>query len=438
MANPARAVANVLTGKKKVYFGWWMLAGCVVAMALSSGVSFWAFGLYVDPLEREFGWSRAQISFGFSSAILVSGLFGPFVGRWVDAKGPRSSIIVGAVLTSLTYLLLATTSALWQWYLFQSINAICRQFMFIIPFQALVSRWFDRKRSVALAFLGSGFSLGGFAIVPVMNFAIEKVQWEGSFFVAAGVTAGVVLPVALFLIRNSPEDVGQYMDGERHIDGVAPVRTAVVGVTLGTALRTPLFWTIAAALMLFFYGMFGWLIHQVPFYESVGISRANAANIVAIAALLSIGMRLTIGLVAERFARFEVAAMVLAATLFGAMFTLSVNTDATGIAVFVLLWTIGAGAGPMMEALLLTRSFGLRHFGTIFGVVMIVETFGQILSPTIAGAIYDSTGSYDYALMMYMGTFAAAFVLFAIASRMRRPMDSLTQYETRTDVTPDP
>src|SRR5690606_32723716 len=124
------------------------------------------------------------------------------------------------------------------------------------------------------------------------------------------------------------------------------------------ALRTPLFWTIAAALMLFFYGMFGWLIHQVPFYESVGISRANAANIVAIAALLSIGMRLIIGVVAERFARFEVAAMVLAGTLFGAMLTLSLNTGASGIAVFVLLWTIGAGAGPMMEALLLTRSFG--------------------------------------------------------------------------------
>jgi sugar phosphate permease len=415
----------VLTGRRKIYYGWWVAIGSVASMALLSGVSFWSFGLYVEPLEEEFGWSRAQVSFGFSSSILVSGLIGPFVGRWVDARGPRSSIILGAVLTALTYLLLATTSALWQWYLFQSINAVCRQLMFIIPFQALISRWFDRKRGIALAMLGSGFSLGGFAVVPLMNMTIDWVQWQGSFVVAGAATAIVTLPISILLLRNSPEDVGALVDGDRHVEGQSRSPAQVVGVTLGQAIRTPLFWTLAAALTLFFYGMFGWLVHQVPFYESVGISRQAAANIVAVAAFLSIVMRITIGLFADRFARFEVVAMALAGFLFCAMTTLLVNPSPAGIALFVMLWVIGAGAGPMMEALLLTRSFGLRHFGAIFGVVMVVETTGQILSPTVAGAIYDSTGSYDWALIMYMCTFASALLLFAIAWRMPRPIDSL-------------
>jgi MFS family permease len=92
----------------------------------------------------------------------------------------------------------------------------------------------------------------------------------------------------------------------------------------------------------------------------------------------------------------------------------------------------------MMEALLLTRGFGLLHFATIFGVIMIFETIGQILSPTIAGAIFDSTGAYDWALVMYMCTFAAAFVLFAIAWRLPRPIESLPVSASARPLQPAP
>src|SRR5688572_1925907 len=140
--------------RARVYYGWKLLAASVVAMAFGSGFSFWAFGLYVSPLEGEFGWSRAQVSLGFSCALLVSGIFSPLVGRWIDVRGPRSAILIGAVLASLSYMLLAVTDSLWQWYLFNAINAVFRQMMFFIPFQTLVSRWFVSKRGVALSILG--------------------------------------------------------------------------------------------------------------------------------------------------------------------------------------------------------------------------------------------------------------------------------------------
>lgn len=428
----ARDTIDVLRGRRKIYYGWWLAAGCVLSMAFASGVSFWSFGLYVEPLEEEFGWSRAEVSFGFSAGLMVSGLFGPLIGRWVDARGPRQSIIAGAILTALSYILLAYTSALWQWYLFQCINAIFRQMMFIIPFQSLISRWFDRKRGIALALLGSGFSLGGFAVVPAMNYVISVVDWDGSFLVAGAATAVIVLPVAIFLLRNNPADVGEYVDGDHYEAGGDRPPAPIRGVTLRAAMRTPLFWTLAAALMLFFYGMFGWLVHQVPFYESIGISRSTAAYIVSGAALLGMITRITFGLVADRFTRFETVAIMLAGVLFLSMLTLFISPTPTGVAIFVLLWVIGAGAGPMMEALLLTRSFGLQFFGSIFGVIMVVETLGQILSPTIAGAIYDATGSYDGAILMYMCTFAAAFVLFNIALRLPRPIDSLPPVTSTT------
>ena len=153
-------------------------------MALGSGVSFWAFGLYIAPMEQEFGWSRAEVSAGFSVSLGISGLSGPLIGRWVDARGARSAILFGAVMTAVTYLLLATTSSLWQWFLYLSINAVFRQLMFFIPFQALISRWFDRRRGMALGILGTGFSLGGF-VVLIMAFVIDEVGWDGSFIFSA-------------------------------------------------------------------------------------------------------------------------------------------------------------------------------------------------------------------------------------------------------------
>ena len=417
-----RASFQVLTGRRHVYYGWWLLAGSVVAMALGSGVSMWAFGLYVEPLEAQFGWTRAEVSFAFSISLLTSGLFGPLIGRWIDARGPRSAILVGTVLTALTYLLMATTQTLWQWYLYNAINAIVRQLMFFFPFMALISRWFDRRRGIAISVLGSGFSLGGFAVVPLMGVVLGAVGWRGALvFTAIAITA-VFLPVGTWLIRNRPSDVGAHVDGlppEPLIDGRSRAEN---GMTLGQAARTPMFWVISLALMLFFYGMIGWLVHQIPFYESIGISRGAATAVVSAAAGLGIIARLILGVVADRIERFEGVAMMLAALLAGAMAMLWLNSSPIGIAVFVTLWIAGSSGGPMMEALLLTRSFGVAHFGTILGAVAAVETLGQILSPTIAGAIYDATGSYDWALVMFVSTFGASLVLFALARRMPPPV----------------
>ncbi len=413
-----RTITSLLLHRKQVFYGWWMLAGSVVAMALGSGVSFWSFGLYVGPLEDEFGWSRAEVSLGFSVSLFVSGLVGPFVGRWIDARGPRSAIVVGAVLTAATYVLLATTSELWQWYAYHSINAVFRQMMFFIPFQALVSRWFDRKRGIALGILGMGFSLGGFVVVPLMRLIIDAVGWDGSFVVSGILILGVFVPIGMLLVRNSPADVGTVPDGEPPAGEARDETRGIAGQTLGQALRTPLFWVLAMAMTFFFYGLFGWMVHIVPFYESVGVSRGVAAALVSIAAGFGMFSRLTFGLLADRIRRIETAAMGLVAFLAAGAATLLLDSGAVGIAVFLVFWIVGSGGGPLLEPLLLTRAFGVSHFGTILGAFIIVENFGLITSPVVAGAIYDSTGSYDWVLVMLLGTFGASFALFHVASRL--------------------
>lgn len=415
---------TVLAGSR-VYYGWVILAGAVVAMALGSGVSFWAFGLYVDPMEEEFGWSRAEVSAGFSVSLALAGLSSPLIGRWIDARGARSAIIIGTVLTAITYALLATTDSLWQWFLFLAINAVFRQMMFFIPFQAIISRWFDKKRGIALGIMATGFSLGGFVVVPIMERVIEWVDWDGSFIFSATVTLAVYLPLGLFIIRNDPSDVGLNIDGESEAAAderrqAGPVR----GLRAGEAIRTPLFWCLALAMTLFLFGVLGWLVHQVPFYESVGVSRGTAALLVSIMAGCSIVARVVFGFVVDRFQRVEMAAMGLLSFLISALVALMLDSSSAGIAVFLVLWIFGSGGGPLLEPLLIGRAFGLAHFATILGSMQFVETLGIISSPVVAGAIYDATGSYDLVLLMFASAFGGALALFAVASRMPHPVDT--------------
>jgi cyanate permease len=171
-----------------------------------------------------------------------------------------------------------------------------------------------------------------------------------------------------------------------------------------------------------FYGMFGWTVHQVPFWESEGYSRQTGALLISMAAGIGIIFRLALGIMADRIPRFEYAAMFFTACLFMSMTTILLNSSLAGIGVYLAFWILGSSGGPMIEALLLTRAFGVAHFATILGTVVVVETIGQIISPTVAGAIFDSTGSYEGALVMFMCTFMLSFSMFAIASRLPRPI----------------
>ena len=422
---------------RHAYYGWWVLAASVVSVALAAGLSFWSFGLYIDPLEREFGWSRWEISGGFSIALLVGALASPLIGRGIDRFGPRRVVVLGAVLTAGSFLLLATTTELWQWFAYQSIAAVFRNMMFFIPFQTLVSRWFDRKRGLAVGILGTGFSMGGFIVVPILRAVIDAVQWQGSFVVSAIVTVAVVAPLALLLIRNQPSDKGLQADGDTQPEGEPPRPVVLTGLTDRQALRTPLFWVIAFALMVFFFGMFGWTAHAVPYYESVGYSKWWAAQLLAIAAGSGIITRLVFGYIADRISRIEVAAMALCACLTLSMVALLVTGGSVvGVLIFLGFWFVGSSGGPMIEPLLTARTFGMAHFASILGALAIVSQSGQIVSPIIAGAIFDATGEYDWAIVMFACSMGLSLLLYWLAWKLPRPELPVVPLVTRQPSAP--
>jgi len=416
------AISRSTTSRRgRIFYGWWLLAAAVVCMAIVSGVSFWSMGAYITPLEEEFGWSRTLLQTGISVSLLVSGLGSPLVGPLTDSKGPRFLIIWGTVATCATYALLATTSSIVEWYFYFSLNAFARGFMFYIPFQVLISRWFDHKRGRAVGIMAMGFSLG-VVFVPVMQQIIDNVGWEMSFIFAAVILAATFIPFGLFLVRDHPHDIGLEPDGERAPEQRGGSAAAPTGLTVRQAMRTWNFWVIALAFMAFFFGMFGWMFNGFPVYESFGISRETISLIIFLQGLGGLISRPTFGYLAERIPSIELASVGLAAVMAAGMAILLISGGSwLGIGLFIFCWLIGSAGGPVLEPLILPRVFGLKHFGAIMGTMFMVETIGQFLVPTVGGAIFDATNSYDLLLIVFIASLGAGMLFFTLAHYLPNP-----------------
>jgi MFS family permease len=320
-------------------------------------------------------------------------------------------------------LLIATTGALWQWYVFLAINAVVRGAIFYIPFQVLIARWFSRRRATAIAILGAGLWSGSVVMVPIMQVVIDAVEWDGAFVFSGVLIAVLFVPLGLFVIRDRPPpDAWELQPASEN-----PTRNPVAAsrsLTLRQAVRTPTFWIITLAMMTFFYGVVGWLVHAVPYYESVGLSTGWAAGLVSLASALAIVALLIYGRYADRIERVERPAAIFTASLAVSMLILLVSGGATwGIALFIVFFVLGFAGGPLLEPLLLTRAFGLGSFATILGAMFMLETSGLVVAPAVAGAIFDATDSYDWALVMFAISAGLSVVMFLLASRMPRPLE---------------
>ena len=377
----------------------------------------WGFGLYIAPLEAEFGWSRAEVALGFSFSLLASGLLSPLLGRAVDRHGPRRTIMAGTVLTTASYALLSVTGSLWEWYVYFTLNGVFRHMITFIPMQSLIARWFSEHRGRALGILMAGFVGGGLVMVPVVRLVIDALGWSGAFIFTGVLIGAFFLPFVFFVVRDTPPS-------QTRVDEVRPALDPVVAdLSVGMAMRTPIFWFYALALAAFFYGFVGWQVHAVPYYESVGVSPGWAAGLVSIGAAGAMVGRITFGIVADRLRALEAAAILLVlAFIIGLLVLLVTASSPVGLAVFLFCFAIGSGGGPLVEPLLLTKTFGVTHFASIFGIVYLLDTIGIVASPTVAAVVFDVTGSYDLVLVMLIGAFALSVAALGVAARLPKPV----------------
>jgi MFS family permease len=402
---------------RNVYPGWWVALGASLSLGLVAGMGFWAFGLFVDPLQSEFGWSPSILGGTVSLSLLVSGLASPIVGRLVDRFKPRAVILVGSVATVLGYLLLSRIEELWQFLALMGMLAFFRAWIFYVPFTTLVTHWFSRRRATAMGIATSGFGIGGLVFLPLMSELLSVVGWRGAFVIAAGL---VVAINGLFvgLVRNHPSARWATHELETPARSRVPTEGLFHFDRLGAIYRAPVFWLAAAGFSLFFFAQWAFLYHAPQFLEASGISGRDAAFALGASAGVGVLLRLGSGAALDRILSLELLAASVLGVMALALGVLATGTSSVALIAFVLLWGIGSGIGPALEPMLVGRLFGRQHYASVYGAMDGVDTVVSIPGPFLGGVLLDLSGSYLPVLGLYAAAFLAAGAGFALLPRI--------------------
>lgn len=413
-----RAIAHRLP----VHYGWLLVVAAVLNNTVSNMATFWAVGLWIPAIAEDFGVNRTPVVTAFMAGQAVSAVVGPFVGRYIDRRGSRGPLLVGSLLLPGALMVTSFAGGLPMLFLGWSLVGLVRGFSQPIPFNWLMTRWFDgRQRQSALGVVTIGFSLGGATLLPLLASVQDGTSWAFTMQVTA-VTIFVVQGVtALVFVRDRPADLGLEPSVGKSDRGRRLLAAEDDwGFTAAAALRSTPFWLLGVGLMLFFMGQGSVTNLGIDFFHSRGV-QAGAA-IFAVSSLIRTVARLPLGMTLSRYKSPYPVGVAVAISQGVALAALLINTDTAGIAIFVALWGVGGAFGPMLEPLFITHVFGVRHFGAVSGSVAMVAFVGQ-MAGSIGGAfLFDLTGSYSIPYWLYtLGFGLSAVLLFSVRWAERFP-----------------
>lgn len=397
-----------------------MVVASAVLLTFHAGAWWYSFTVFLKPIAEEFNWSRASVSAAFSMTSLEGGFLGILSGWLIDRYGPRVVALGGVIILALGFVSLSRIDSLVGFYLtYGLLIGIGAHAAGIQTHMAAAARWFIRQRSRAMGFVSVGAGIGGAIVTPGVAALVEAVGWRPT---ALAVALGFILigvPTAALLRPGRPEAYGLHPDGDTVVPSATPQAIGLHSgstapdhdLTVREAFRRRTFWLLVATWGLNGASTSGVAVHMVPLLTDRGIATSYAAAAVSILTFGTIPSRIIFPFIAEHFElRHAYAASVLAYV--AGLLLLLVAPNLVLVYVAVGLLGLGQGGAIPLRPSATAGYFGRSHFATLQGWMSTFSSVGTMLGPIVAGAVFDGTGSYTPALLLFMvfGLAAAAAV----------------------------
>jgi len=384
----------------------------VAAGACGVGTTWTLFqitaGLFVIPMQADFGWSRTSLAIGPVGG-LICALFFPLAGALIDRYGPRRMAIIGTILFSIGLLMFAVAPP--RPLIFYSIllyTSIVGSVASAVVFAKGVTTWFTRRLGTALGFTMTGASITSAIAIPLLSSLIAHHGWRTGFLGLAGIVLFIGLPVILLWFRVR-SDVHKRPD-------LAP---GMDGISVGQAVKDKRFWLLIISFGVAGVAIGGFLTHLQPILVGLGISRSSAATFGSIF-VISIGIgRMIIGSLLDRAYPPLVAGGSLFFSGLGALQLALLNVNeirmfAVGIAVSMV--GLAQGAESDYQAFFTMRIFGERSFSRLFGIIASVMASSMAVGGILFAALFDHYGDYHLAMWGSVATFFLAALLLSMVN----------------------
>jgi len=404
---------SLIPAPTRGFYGWRVVGFAAVVLALTGPGQTYGVSVFVDPMIEDLGISRTQMTTAYLIGTLVGALALPWIGQAIDRYGVRRTMaIIGALFGGLLVGMSLVANIVGLTVGFIGIRMMGQGALNLTATTA-VALWFTRKRGFAMGIVAAAGGVG-MTLLPLLGERlISDFGWRTTWIVEGLIVWAIVLPIALFGIRNRPSDVGQHVDGDPE---PPPSNVEVWGVTRREALRTSFFWLVTAAVATISAITTAVVFHQIDLLGSRGLTPAEAAANFLPQTLATLIATLGIGALADRVSPRLVLVLSMAMMVGGLLTATVVSPGFIAISFGMLIGAAG-GAMRVVEATELPRYFGTLHIGSIRGVVTSVGIAGAAIGPVLFSLGHDVTGNYTAVLLVSI-TIPALVIIGALVVRL--------------------
>jgi MFS family permease len=408
--------AAAATARQRPFYGWAIVAvGIAVAFSSGPGQSY-GFSVFLDSIIEATGFSRTGVSTLYAIGTGVSAVMVMLVSRLADRRGPRLMlIVVGGGLGLACFLMAVATGPFMIFFAFAALRAL-GQGSLPVNSTLLVAQWFYRYRGRAMAIVGLGFAASNAIIPPLGRFLIDTVGWRSAYAVFGVMVWVLVLPAAILVVRNRPEEMGLFPDGASEPPaGETRVSTGPRAAGSRRVLTSRAFWQLAVPMSAPSLIVTALVFHQVSIFGERGVSESVAAGVFIFYAIASASTGLLAGFLVDRFGPklIFVASLSL---LFVAMLTLQVTDDPLLAGVYAAILGVSGGMQSVVSGVTWVHYYGREGLGRVQGSAMMVSITGAALGPLPLAAFRDVTGSYSAGVIAMLVLLAICIALAAFAS----------------------